>query len=91
MTRISMYRDDLGRIRALPQMADPAVAGVNALIQGLRAAQAELNQQRCEARQAVKAEKARRRQETRTKLTAFVLFDLMSACMLYAMWAGING
>jgi len=77
--------------RAKAPMRDPALVGVYALIEGLQAGKDKLDRLRYEAKEAKRAAKAEHRQETKTKLTAFVLFDLMAACLIYAMWAGING
>ena len=46
---------------------------------------------RSEARQAAAEAKAERRQETKTKATAFVVYYLMAGLLAYAGWAGING
>lgn len=87
----TLTKDELGRFRSVKEMPDPAVAGVYALIEGLRAGQAAINRDRYEARQVIAKAKAEHRQETRTKLLAFALFDLMAGVMIYVMYAGING
>jgi hypothetical protein len=71
--------------------ADPALMGVLALIEGLRAGQAEIDRIKHEARQAAAEAKAERRQESRTKAIAFVIYYAMAAVLGYAAWAGING
>lgn len=80
--------------RSTPQVqgvADPALMGVHALVQGLRAGQAELERLGWEGKAARRAAKAERRQETRTKLLAFFLFVLMASLMIGFMYAGIKG
>lgn len=70
---------------------DREVAGVYALIEGLRAGKAKIDELRIQAAQAEIAERLERRQETRTKLVAFGLFYMMAGLMLWFMWAGIQG
>lgn len=72
-------------------VTDPALMGVHALIEGLRAGQAELERLGWEGKAARQAAKAERRQETRTKLLAFFLFVLMASLMIGFMYAGIVG
>ena len=88
---LTLAKDERGRFRSVKFQPDPAVIGVNALIEGLRAGQAAVERARYEAKQAVKAAEAEWRRETRTKLLAFVLFDLMAGALLFAGYAGIVG
>jgi len=70
---------------------DPALIGVYALIEGLQRGRDELARLGFEGKAARLAARQERRQETRTKTTAFVLFVLMSALLVGAMWAGAHG
>src|SRR5262245_22491623 len=66
--------------------SDPALIGVYALIEGLRAGQAELARLGWESKATRLAAKAARRQEIKDKATAFVLFWVMSALLVGTMW-----
>lgn len=70
---------------------DRDVAGVYALIEGLRAGKAKIDELRMQVAQAEIAERKGRRQEIRTKLMAFSLFYLMAGLMGWFMWAGVQG
>jgi|SRR5262245_32439531 len=70
---------------------DAALAGVHALIQGLRAGQAELARQGWEGKAARRAARAERRQETRTKMAAFAIYYLLAAVMCGTMYAAAHG
>jgi hypothetical protein len=66
--------------RRLPRRRhDAALTGVHALIAGFTAGKAQIDRLRYEARQADAQAKAERRQELKTKLTAFAVFYLMLA------------
>src|SRR5262245_5827917 len=82
-------RPPVSRKRA--PLGDPRLAAVIALTNGLRAGKAHIDRLRQEGKEALAKAKAERRAETRTKLVAFGLFDLMAACLVYTMWAGIQG
>jgi hypothetical protein len=78
--------------RPLPRRRkDPALLGVLALVEGLRAGQAELERLGWEGKATRLAAKAERRQETRTKLAAFSIYYLLAAVMVGMLYAGAGG
>src|SRR5262245_18665191 len=70
---------------------DPALLGVYALIEGLRAGEVAIHRERREQALLKREGRATRRMMLRHKLLAFVLFCLMSALLLGLLWAGAHG
>ena len=71
-------------LRARSPKVDTKLLALHALTAGFRAAKAEIDQARLEAR-------AEQRQESRTKTIAFCLYYLMAGVMVFVMYAGITG
>jgi hypothetical protein len=70
---------------------DPAVLGVYALIDGLRAGQAAIDREKRDHEAARQAARQEVRQEGRTKRIAFVLYYLMAAILMGTLWAAAHG
>src|SRR5262245_59910750 len=70
---------------------EAAMAGVHALIQGLRAGQAEIDRLKQEAQRGAAQAKAERRQEFRTNMAAFAIYYLLAAVMCGTIYAAAHG
>ena len=70
---------------------DPALLGIYALIDGLRAGQAAIAREKEEQEIILQALRQEARQQSRTKLIAFGMYYLMAAILVGTFWAGAHG